>query len=340
MAANAKVRPVPGPDVLALVTARRALLASVTLCSRASVVVPAMRSARVAVGLVAAVLAVATWPLAATGQTMPPPEEYQRLFEPVEGITIPDPPESHVVAGWLDGWGVFRPQLARTDSGWIHLEPGAYRSAMPRGVTFDQQAEPWGGLRWRLLPDDGPAREIRSGHLVRFDDTYFGAWGLLTDQRATAVAPNSHPGVVGAVVTPWVPVRQIEPVDLDDPALDSINLRLAPSKVDRAIRITGPGGTRWTYYRASWTPPDQGCSMARAEGWIREGDYDAPQQAWTSEGECDVGGKGDVWATPMAVIDEAEEDLVLVLLQGWEYLDLGLRRLTPDSVGPVIPRGW
>ncbi len=257
--------------------------------------------------------------------------------------TVATNSDSTLVLGVLDGWGIIRPYIARTDTGWAMLRSEEdYKALMTLDVRRRQEpASPaYGALLWRLLPRDGPAREVRSGHIVMFDDPYFGAWGLLTDQTPTHVRTIIGAPILGAIVPPWAPAVQGVALDLDAPEVDSINAHIAPSTVYFALAFEGPGRSRWIYYRGSWTPPGRPtCSLAEAEGWIRDEEFDSPQRDWIGGGLCE-GGKGDTWATPLALIDEPGDDLVIVLLSGWEYEALGVRVLSTDSIGPVLPRGW
>lgn len=251
--------------------------------------------------------------------------------------------DSTMVLGMVNTWGIIRPEIARTDSGWVRLGVESYRDLMDSRLRVRHNpTENWSyeGTPWRLVAPGEADRAILSGALVELEDPYWFGWGVLSDYPSHDLAFITGTRTVGAVVPPWVSTPPIEPLGPGAAEIDSINLRVAPAAVVAAHRVSGPGGVSWIRYRATWPADPRSCSMLRIDGWIRDSDYDRPQQPVRSEGECDTAGKGYAWRTPLAVIEDGDDSIVMLLEEGWEYSQLQIRLLTVDSIGPVLPRGW
>lgn len=252
------------------------------------------------------------------------------------------PSDSTMVLGMLNEWGIIRAEVARTDSGWVRLDAASFHSVMTRDLERRHNpSDPFSndGVPWRLVAPGEPDRTIHSGALVELHDPYWFAWGLLSDYPARGLHFNLGPPIVGAVVPPWVSTPPVEPIALDDAVIDTINLQVAPAVVVEAYRVPGPGGVRWIRYRGAWPADPRTCSELRVDGWIRDTDYDHPQQPVQSEGECDTEGKGYARRTPLAVIEDGDRSIVMLLEGGWEYTGLQIRLLTVDSIGPLITGG-
>ena len=237
-----------------------------------------------------------------------------------------------VFAGFLNAWGVAVPGAVYSGGSWQRVTDAddfAERYwALNRTLSMESRD------LWSVLLDSGEVQTIEAGTVVLFHDTYFLAWGLLTNVPAATIRPtNRRPYAVGPLVSAPHHLTAVEELVATDGHYSDVLAALQGSipdwdaapgfEIRDAYWISdssSPGG--WAYFLAErWTdgdPRDPNCRAVEViSGWVR-----APAGAaeWHLEprvtSDCDR--KGDEFLHPLAVVELDERLFVVAQLNGWE----------------------
>lgn len=249
-----------------------------------------------------------------------------------------------ILAGWLNSWGVIVPLVTYAEGSWERIEDPETFTRRNRALDPERRDQ------WTLHLSEEGDRVIQGGPLVRFDDTYFLEWGLLTNFPVVSVDASRRPFAIGPVVSaPWA-ITGVQEVSSAFPiygsAVESLKRSIADWDVSSGfvvskawwIALEGQR-TDWVHVTAErWVGADPSCrNVEVVSGWVRVAGSTASLESF-ERGTFDCDRKGELFMTPLGVLTLGSRSFLMAEIAGWESREMDILELSSNRAVSVLPR--
>lgn len=247
-----------------------------------------------------------------------------------------------ILVGWLNSWGVIAPLATYANGLWQRVEdPETFNQ---RNRSLDPELR----NQWTLHVSGGGDRIIEGGPLIRFDDTYFLDWGLLTSFPVVSVDAHRRPFAIGPVVSPPRAITGVQRISPSYPIyvtmVESLKRSIGDWDTSPGFVVTKAWwiglegqGTDWIHVTAErWTGADASCrNVEVVSGWVRATGSTASLESF-QRGTFDCDRKGELFMTPLGVLTLGSRAFLMAEIAGWESRDMDIIELSSNRVVSVL----